>query len=414
MISNGNLHKYDIYSKSYTSFDLPDIEKGGGVKGYIYKDNDGFFYTAGNNYYIRFHPDSVKLKHDPPHVLVTDFKIFDTSFNHLLSEKQITLKYNQNFFSIEFAAPYFTGAADVQYSYMLEGFDKDWINAGTRNTVSYTNVDGNVYRFKVRATSEPGVWSNDYAVVVIEVIPPIWKRLPFYIVCFAIAALIIYALYRYRINELLKRQAIRNKIAQDLHDSVGSTLSSVSVYSQVAKIQQEKGNNQELKDVLQKISTTSTDMISEMNDIVWAINPRNDSMEKIVQRMESFAKPLLQAKNISFSFYYDPAVLNINLPMEERKNFYLIFKEAANNVLKYSDCKQLDVSIHISHNMVSLLVKDDGAGFDVDTMKTLAAKSLSGNGLNNMKRRAKEMKGECNIASSPGKGTTVHLKFPLT
>jgi ligand-binding sensor domain-containing protein/two-component sensor histidine kinase len=414
MISNGNLHKYDIYSKSYMSFDLPDIEKSGGIKGYIHKDRDGFFYMAGNNYYIRVHPDSIRAKHEPPKVLVTDFKIFDTSFSHLLSSRQITLKYNQNFFSIEFAAPYFTGGAAVQYEYQLEGFEKDWINAGTRNTVSYTNVDGGTYRFKVRATAEPGVWGNDYAVVLIEVIPPIWKRLEFYVVSFAIVLLIIYALYRYRINELLKRQAIRNKIAQDLHDSVGSTLSSVSVYSQVAKIQHEKGNNQELKDVLQKISVTSTDMISEMNDIVWAINPRNDSMEKIIQRMESFAKPLLQAKNISFSFRYDPAVLNINLPMEKRKNFYLIFKEAVNNVLKYSACKHLEVSIQVSQHTVTLLVKDDGQGFDISEMKALAAKSLSGNGLVNMKRRATEMKGECAIGSLPGKGTTVSLRFPLT
>lgn len=413
MISNGNLHKYDIHNKSYRSFDLPDIEKTGGIKGYIYKDHDGFFYMAGNNYYIRIHPDSIKARHEPPKVLVTDFKVFDTSFSHLLSSKQITLKYDQNFFSIEFAAPYFTGGAAVQYAYQLEGFEKDWIIAGTRNTVSYTNVDGGVYRFKVKATAEPGVWGNDYALVVIEVIPPIWKRLEFYVVSFAVVLLIIYALYRYRINELLKRQAIRNKIAQDLHDSVGSTLSSVSVYSQVAKIQHEKGNNQELKEVLQKISITSTDMISEMNDIVWAINPRNDSMEKIIQRMESFAKPLLQAKNISFSFSYDPAVIHINLPMERRKNFYLIFKEAVNNVLKYSGCKKLDVSIQVSHQVVTLLVKDDGQGFDIEEMKVLAAKSLSGNGLINMKRRAHEMKGECIIGSHPDKGTTVSLKFQL-
>jgi signal transduction histidine kinase len=100
----------------------------------------------------------------------------------------------------------------------------------------------------------------------------------------------------------MKRQAIRNKIAQDLHDSVGSTLSSISVYRQVAKIQHAKGNYTELDKVVQKIGDTSTEMISEMNDIVWTINPRNDSMEKILQRMESFAKPLLQTKNIAFCF----------------------------------------------------------------------------------------------------------------
>src|SRR5690606_40425171 len=102
---------------------------------------------------------------------------------------------------------------------------------------------------------------------------------------------------------------------------------SISVYSQVARIQQEKGNQSELKDVLDKISVTSTDMISAMNDIVWAINPSNDIMEKIIQRMEAFARPLLQAKNISLTLSYEPSVMHLNLPMEKRKSFYLIFKE---------------------------------------------------------------------------------------
>jgi signal transduction histidine kinase len=224
----------------------------------------------------------------------------------------------------------------------------------------------------------------------------------------------IYAFYRYRINELLKRQAIRNKIAQDLHDSVGSTLSSISIYSQVAKIQKEKGNYAEMAEVVQKISTTSTDMISEMNDIVWSINPRNDSMQKILQRMESFAKPLLQSKNLAFEFNYDAGVLQVNLTMEQRKNFYLIFKEIVNNVLKYSGAGNLQVSVKMgSRHNLTLVATDDGVGFDVEEMKVLAAKSLSGNGLINMKRRAAEMKGECLIESSPGRGTKISLLFPL-
>jgi signal transduction histidine kinase len=209
----------------------------------------------------------------------------------------------------------------------------------------------------------------------------------------------------------LKQQAMRNKIAQDLHDSVGSTLSSISVYSQVAKIYKQQEKQNELQDALEKISATSGEMISEMNDIVWAINPRNDNMNTILQRMESYAKPLLQTKSISFRFTYDPAILLLNLKMEQRKNFYLIFKEAVNNALKYSDCKHLEVDVKVSGKFIELLVQDDGVGFDMEQMKAKSAKSLSGNGLNNMKRRAADMKGECQVSSSPGKGTTVRLRF---
>jgi signal transduction histidine kinase len=129
--------------------------------------------------------------------------------------------------------------------------------------------------------------------------------------------------------------------------------------------------------------------------------------------MESFAKPLLQIKNIAFGFNYDPGLLHVNLTMEQRKNFYLIFKESVNNVLKYSGAGNLEVAIKLSQHKVTLTAKDNAVGFDTAQMKVLAAKSFSGNGLVNMKRRAAEMQGECFIESSPGKGATVYLVFPV-
>lgn len=411
MIANGNLHKYDVEKRAYSTFQLPDVEKTGGIKGYIYKSNDGRMFVAGTNYFIAFHPDSIHEVKAQPSVYLTDFKVFNNSFNHLLTAKKIELRHNQNFFSFEFAAPSFQGP--VQYSWMLEGVDPDWVDAGTQNTANYTNLSGGNYTFKVRATAKPGVWSNDIASISVRIIPPFWKRIWFFAACALLIMGAIYAIYRYRINELLKRQAIRNKIAQDLHDNVGSTLSSISVYSQVAKIHNAQGNRDDLQDVLMRIAATSSEMISEMNDIVWTINPRNDSMQKILQRMESFAKPLLHTQNIQFSFEYDPSVMNVNLEMEKRKNFYLIFKEAVNNSLKYSGGKKMDVKVKYHHHHVELLVKDDGVGFDTKLADSKSALSLSGNGLNNMQRRAKEMGGNCTIQSEPGKGTLVQLRFPV-
>ena len=413
MVSNGHLHKYDPRTTSYSQFTLPDIEKSGGINGSIFSDSRGNLYVAGSGYFIKFNPGLVRETKSRPNVYITDLRIFNTSFSHMLGKEQLTLQHNQNYFTFEFSAPTFFNGT-IEYQYMLEGFDDEWVDAGDRNIVSYSNLEGGDYTFRVRATTRKGNWSEDSTNLAIRIIPPFWKQWWFYVLCALVVAGIVYGIYRYRINELVKRQAIRNKIAQDLHDSVGSTLSSISVYSQVAKIQQEKGNQPELKDVLQKISTTSTDMISEMNDIVWAINPSNDSMEKIVSRMESFARPLLQAKGIAFQFNYEPSVLGLNLPMEKRKNFYLIFKEAVNNVLKYSECRNLKVRISQVLQQVKLEVADDGQGFDAEQMRLLSGKSLSGNGLTNMKRRAAEMKGTCEVRSEKGGGTSVILQFPIT
>ncbi|WP_315818376.1 sensor histidine kinase [Paraflavitalea speifideaquila] len=154
-------------------------------------------------------------------------------------------------------------------------------------------------------------------------------------------------------------------------------------------------------------------MISEMNDIVWAINPRHDSMETILQRMESFARPLLASKDIVFHFEVEPGIRQVNLEMTRRKNFYLIFKEAVNNALKYAGCRNLRVRIGLRHHQLELEVKDDGRGFDLKTAPIYASQSLSGNGLRNMEMRAGEMKGVWKIDSQPGGGTAVRLRFPI-
>lgn len=411
VIANGNLHKYDPYHKSYTTYQLPDLEKSGGVKGYIFKDEKGKFYLAGLNYYISFQPGAVRDTHEQPKVFLTDFKIFNTSHSHLLFEKQIVLKYDENFFSIEFAAPAFQAGYPVQYSHKLEGVDDNWVIDGTGNQVNYTNLDNGEYIFKVRATNKPGAWGAEVASIRIRIKPPVWKTWWFYTLAAALISFTVYAIYRYRINELLKRQNIRNKIAQDLHDNVGSTLSSISVYSQVAKIYKEQNRMEPLHDTLEKISATSSEMISEMNDIVWAINPRNDNMATILQRMESFARPLLASQEIKFHFSYELSVQHLHLEMDKRKNFYLIFKEAINNALKYSGCKNIWVEISTLHHVLKITVKDDGKGFDILQSKSTA--SLAGNGVQNMQMRAKEMKGSCRIESEPGKGTTVTLSFPI-
>ena len=410
MIANGNLDRYDPYHKSYSTFELPDLEKSGGVRGYICRDANGKMYIAGSGYFIVFDPTQVRDLRTTPPVHFTDFKIFNDSYSHLLFEKEINLKYNENFFTVEYAAPGYHAGYPVQYSHQLVGVDHNWVDDGSKSAVNYTNLDAGEYMFKIRATIKPGVWENEISSVLIRIKPPWWRTWWFFSMAAVFIALVIYFMYRYRINELLKRQAIRNKIAQDLHDNVGSTLSSISVYSQVAKIYQQQQKLEPLQDTLEKISATSSEMISEMNDIVWAINPRNDNMETILQRMESFARPLLASQEVKFHFSYVPGIQHQHLEMAKRKNFYLIFKEAINNALKYSGCKNLWVDISLHHHQLELLVKDDGKGFDVKKIRSM--NTLSGNGVRNMEMRAKEMKGNWSIVSSDS-GTIVKLAFPI-
>ncbi len=204
---------------------------------------------------------------------------------------------------------------------------------------------------------------------------------------------------------MIDRQEIRNKIARDLHDNIGSTLSSISVYSRVARIYSEQNKPADFTEALDKIETASHEMIGEMNDIVWTINPNNDSMQNMMLRMESFAKPLLQASGVQWEFDFDEKLANVNIDMGRRKNLYLIFKEAVNNAIKYARCKKIKVSVGLSANALHLVIEDDGIGFDTNAMAT------TGNGLNNMRRRAVEMNGLLSINSAQQKGTIIRLQF---
>ncbi|HTL10276.1 MAG TPA: two-component regulator propeller domain-containing protein, partial [Chitinophagaceae bacterium] len=414
MISNGNIDKYNPRVSSYASFQLPDIEKTGGVHGRILKDNQGQLYVAGDGYFICFNPLAIKENRQAPAVFLTDFKISNQSHSHLLGNPAIRLPYDQNYISIEFAAPNFASGLPVQYQYRLNGLNENWTDIGTENKVSFSNLPPDTYTFSVRASNRPGTWYENATGIKIIIMSPFWQRWWFYVLALLAVAAVVYAVYHYRINEILSRQAIRNKIAQDLHDNIGSTLSSISVYSQVAKIYKQQKKEQQLQETLEKISETSADMIAEMSDIVWTINPRNDSMDMILQRMESYAKPLLASKSIHCHFTVDEHIRSINPGMTQRKNLYLIFKESINNALKYASCANLYVTLKKEHQIIELLVQDDGVGFNAASLQANMRQSLSGNGLRNIFMRAKEMNGHCEVISSPGQGTTIKLQFPLT
>jgi two-component system sensor histidine kinase UhpB len=216
---------------------------------------------------------------------------------------------------------------------------------------------------------------------------------------FVVLSFFIYNNYRTR--HKLRLQMLRNKIASDLHDDVGSTLSSISIFSQMAQQQ-----SKEVIPMLETIGESSRKMLDAMADIVWTINPENDQFEKIISRMKNFAYELLGAKNIDFEFVADDDVTKFNVPMEVRKNLYLIFKEATNNMVKYAGANKAMFAIKGEKNNLTMMIKDNGKGFDLN-------KSTEGNGLKNMKKRANEIGAQLVIDSYPGNGTTIQLSVAV-
>ena len=211
----------------------------------------------------------------------------------------------------------------------------------------------------------------------------------------------IYLRLRNRFEKKILAQSIRDKIAGDLHDDIGSTLSSISILSELAK-----QNSSHATPYLENISKNTSLMQENMNDIVWAINPKNDRFVNIIQHMSQFAAELLEPKNIEVNFNSDESLSSLLLPMDKRKNFYLFFKEAINNCAKYSVAARVDILISCHEQHISLMITDDGKGFDTSA-------SYHGNGMSTMRKRAAELGGHMEVVSAAGSGTRIDLDFPI-
>ncbi len=209
------------------------------------------------------------------------------------------------------------------------------------------------------------------------------------------------AMTRNKLRQRMKELELRNQIAADLHDEVGSSLSSINMLSQMAT---QQGNEGKQKDILEKMRTNAKETMDKMGDIVWMIKPGETETANLKQRMERFAYEICSARNIGLSLRLD-ALEKIKLTMDQRKNIYLIFKEALNNAVKYSGTERIDIFTGVQNREFILEVRDEGNGFDTALVQ-------KGNGLDNIRNRAMELGGKLLIDSTPGEGTLVKLSMP--
>jgi len=222
-----------------------------------------------------------------------------------------------------------------------------------------------------------------------------------------ISGLLVMARYRVaqKAKRLLEIEKIRNNIARNLHDDIGSAITSINILCKVA-LKKENGDIQVTRE-LEKIKDRSAVIMENMGDIVWAINPDNDPLEKTLWKMKEFAAEILESAGIGFTFVTEGKLGDWQLGVEERKNLYLIFKEAVNNIVKYSCATQADILLKRDAGQFLLRISDNGKGFD-------AGRQYAGNGLKNMQSRAGEMNAVCTIDSSPATGTLIKVVMLIT
>ena len=415
MSTNKGISRFDIRTRLFKNYNEND-----GLQGSEYNRNafcktgKGYLYFGGITGFNYFAPAKLSGSNYVPFVWITGINVFNRPLQFSEQDgilkkpayltNRIRLNYEQNVISFEFSSTDFSSFDNDRFRYQLAGFDKDWIHSGNTNNATYTNLDPGTYTFMVKGSSDDGTWNEKGSYVELVILPPwymTWWFRTTMVLAFLIAA---YTFYRYRLNQALKLQAIRDRIAGDLHDEVGSNLSNIYIFSNVA--QQKTKANDETAPLLQKISDYTQQSMEAMNDIVWMINTRNDRFENIMVRMRTLAAEFSEATDCTLHLNFDERLNDVKLNMEERKNFYLIYKEAINNTAKYAGCNTVWIDMKLHQNTVTLKIRDNGKGFD-------AAKTNTGNGMFNMKKRAQMLKGALTVTSKIGEGTALQLNFKV-
>ena len=325
--------------------------------------------------------------------------------------ENLSLSYNNNFIAFDFAGITMNRPHNVKYQYKLEGLEKNMNTLTDQTSASYGNLPPGNYIFRVSAMNSEGYWSKE-ALYHFVIRPPWWQTWWFRLVALAsVTAIIFYTtrfIYLYKLREqklvIEKQLAVqyeRQRISSDLHDDIGSSLSSINIYSGLAKKEESK------EMYLEMISQNVNEVVNKLDDLVWSINPNYDTISSVAERLKVYAEPILRVKEIKMNVCADGMIQKTTSHGEDKHNLYMVLKEIINNAVKHANCKNITLDFSINNRELIITVKDDGQGFDSNTIRT------GRNGLGNITQRINNMKGVLEIQSIPGKGTTVIIRVSV-
>jgi ligand-binding sensor domain-containing protein/two-component sensor histidine kinase len=373
-----------------------------------FRDRRGVLWFGSSGGLSRLHPEP-EQESDAPAAFISGVRAggrpYPISEMGERSVTGLTLQHDDAQVAIEFFGVDAADGDQLRFEYRLDGADQDWNPSTAERTVNYAHLSPGAYRFQVRALTPSGATSAKPASVSFLILPPIWLRWWFIGSACALLAGLGTLLYRYRVAQLVAIERVRTRIATDLHDDIGASLSQIAILSEL--VRGETDTQPESANTLDRIASISRDLVESMGDIVWAINPRRDRVGDLLQRMRHFASDTLTGKDIDFSFQAPRLGRELVLAADARREVLLIFKEAVNNIVQHARCHHVDIDVRIDREGLVLQVADDGDGL------RLASDRQDGHGLLSMRERAARLAGSLEVGSASGGGTTVLLRVPL-
>lgn len=315
----------------------------------------------------------------------------------------------------DFTAPSFRAPENVRFRYRLEGFDNDWVETSKERTATYLRLPAGEYQFHVSAGSSDGVWSGAGATLRIVVLPFFWQTWWFRVLVLTLFTALVIAIVRYvsfrrlrhQLRRLEQQEALykeRARIAKDIHDDVGANLTQIALLGDL--VQQDGGVEQKVGAKLERISSTARQAVKSLDEIVWAVNPRNDTLAHLIDYTGQFALDYLRVAGVRcrLDLPEQPPVREISTDV--RHNLFLVVKEALNNIVKHARATEVWLRITTDETHLNIAVEDNGVGFD------RPSDTAEADGLKNMQQRIADIGGICRIESHAPGGTKVLVQLP--
>lgn len=417
--TNKGLSYFNISKNTFTNFTMEDGLQANEFNTHaVIKTTDGRIIFGGVNGLTVVNPGILTAKTQSPVLQITELKS-DSTFNpYPYNEKDAAfiIHAGTNTIEVELTAINFSNPRLCKIKYRLLGFEDNWQFTTNPGRIRFTRLPPGRYILEAISSDIRGEFGTEVKKleIIVEAFwwQTTWARISAFAIIISLLALSILAYMRYKLKrqeeKLEKQVAIqseRERIISDLHDDVGATLSSMHIYSDLAKSVWDKQPGQS-KDMVSRISVQSRELMNRMNDIVWSLKTPGEEKNSLLLKLKNYSQDLLSGKSIGVHFDIDETLdLKMTDPLV-RKNVLLIAKEAINNIAKYSEATDTFITFIQKEDQVLFSIRDNGKGFN-------AGKPANGNGLGNMAQRCKQLNGTCIIESAPGKGVTINCLFPL-
>ncbi|HSG40431.1 MAG TPA: triple tyrosine motif-containing protein, partial [Thermoanaerobaculia bacterium] len=369
---------------------LPSQE---GVIGACARDPEGRLWFGTVRGAGVYDPRKARSRSLPPRARVTGWSLFGKDLPLPPPGRARAFESRESYFAFSYTGIDFARPGKVRYRHRLLGLDQGWSPGTDQRSVQYTNLAPGSYRFEVEAAGEGNRWSRAAALPFV-IRSPRWWQQPRWTLSLSALTLVAAAgvVSAYRVRQLLAVERLRTMLAADLHDDIGAGLTEIAILS-------------DAHPELARAGETARELVDRMNDIVWLMNPRRDSLRELVVRLKTSYAEMFAQKGIAFRSGDLSSLEDARLPMHSRENLHALLKEALRNALRHSGAREVRLDAALRGRRLEVTVRDDGGGFD-----PLAP--AGGEGLRNMKRRAAAIGGRLEIESFAGRGTTVRFTGP--